>query len=96
MKPLVRARGPGRQGVSAVPEELSKLPPCGVLAETAGGSNPYFASGAGGSRKALIVGFGGLEIGSGGSAQRAGGLPSQWKRLEIRGAGPRRQNYEVR
>lgn len=74
----------------------NRLPPFGVLAETAGGSNPYFATGAGGSLQALIFGFGGLEIGSGGIVQRAGVLPSQWKRLEIRGAGPRRQNYEVR
>mgnify|MGYP002130451069 CR=1 FL=1 len=33
-----------------------------VLAETAGGTNPYFATGAGGSLQALLFGFGGLDI----------------------------------
>ena len=74
----------------------NQLAPFGVLAETAGGSNPYFATGAGGSLQALMFGFGGLEFGSGGIVQRAGVLPSEWKRLELRGVGPRRVNYEVR
>lgn len=74
----------------------NQLPPFGVLAETAGGSNPYFATGAGGSLQAVLFGFGGLDIGKGGISQRKGVLPSQWKKLEIRGAGPRRQTYEVK
>lgn len=72
------------------------LAPFGVLAETAGGNNPYFATGAGGSLQALMFGFGGLDIGKKGLVQRKTALPKQWKRLEIRGAGPRRENYEVR
>src|SRR6185437_861825 len=37
-------------------------PPFGVIAETATGTNPYFATGAGGVLQALLDGFGGLEI----------------------------------
>ena len=95
---LVRAHGPGRQGLSAVLEKLSPKTSCRLSAcwpKRRPAAIPL-ATGAGGSLQALIFGFGGLEIGSGGIAQRAGVLPSQWKRLEIRGAGPRRQNYEVR
>ncbi len=73
----------------------NQLPPFGVLAETAGGSNPYFATGAGGSLQALIFGFGGLAFGSDGITQGPGALPPQWKRLEIRGAGPRKTTYVV-
>lgn len=74
----------------------NRLAPFGVLAETAGGNNPYFATGAGGSLQALMFGFGGLDIGKHGLVQRKTVLPKQWKRLEIRGAGPRRQHYEVK
>ncbi|HEX8059770.1 MAG TPA: glycoside hydrolase family 65 protein, partial [Cyclobacteriaceae bacterium] len=40
----------------------NEVPPFGVLAETAGGTNPYFATGAGGFLQAVIFGFGGLQI----------------------------------
>jgi trehalose/maltose hydrolase-like predicted phosphorylase len=40
----------------------NEVPPFGVLAETAGGNNPYFATGAGGMLQAVISGFGGLKI----------------------------------
>jgi hypothetical protein len=40
----------------------NKVPPFGVLAETAGGTNPYFATGAGGMLQAIIFGFGGLNV----------------------------------
>ena len=37
-------------------------PPFRVIAETKGGTNPYFATGAGGILQALLMGFGGLDI----------------------------------
>ncbi|RYY15901.1 MAG: glycoside hydrolase family 65 protein, partial [Cytophagaceae bacterium] len=36
------------------------LPPFRVIAETKGGTNPYFATGAGGVLQAVLMGFGGL------------------------------------
>jgi trehalose/maltose hydrolase-like predicted phosphorylase len=74
----------------------NQLPPFGVLAETAGGSNPYFATGAGGSLQALLFGLGGLYIGPSGIVQRRGVLPKGWTRLEMRGVGPQRASFEVR
>lgn len=38
------------------------LPPFGVFAETKGGNNPYFLTGAGGVIQSLVYGFGGLDI----------------------------------
>ena len=37
-------------------------PPFRVIAETKGGTNPYFATGAGGIIQCLLMGFGGLDI----------------------------------
>ena len=37
-------------------------PPFRVIAETKGGTNPYFATGAGGILQSVLMGFGGLEI----------------------------------
>ncbi|HVK96210.1 MAG TPA: hypothetical protein VM368_00260, partial [Flavisolibacter sp.] len=37
-------------------------PPFRVIAETKGGTNPYFATGAGGVLQSVLMGFGGLEI----------------------------------
>jgi trehalose/maltose hydrolase-like predicted phosphorylase len=65
----------------------NEVPPFGVIAETAGGTNPYFATGAGGFLQAVIFGFGGLQIGDTGITQLKTKLPSGWKSLEIRGAG---------
>jgi trehalose/maltose hydrolase-like predicted phosphorylase len=73
----------------------NQLAPFGVLAETAGGTNPYFATGAGGSLQALIFGFGGVAIGEKGIVQRKTALPSPWKSLELRGVGPQRATFKV-
>jgi protein-glucosylgalactosylhydroxylysine glucosidase len=73
----------------------NQVAPFGVLAETAGGGNPYFATGAGGTLQALIFGFGGLDITDAGIVQRKTALPAQWKRLEIRGVGVKRANFTV-
>jgi trehalose/maltose hydrolase-like predicted phosphorylase len=48
----------------------NEVPPFGVLAETAGGTNPYFATGAGGMLQAVLSGFGGLEITNDGVVQK--------------------------
>jgi hypothetical protein len=67
-----------------------------VLAESAGGTNPYFATGAGGALQAVLFGFGGLDITDAGPVQRKTALPAGWKRLEIRGAGAQRTTYTAR
>jgi trehalose/maltose hydrolase-like predicted phosphorylase len=74
----------------------NQVPPFGMLAETAGGNNPYFATGAGGALQAVLFGFGGLDITDAGLVQRKTALPANWKRLEIRGAGPQRTTYTVK
>lgn len=73
----------------------NQLPPFGVLAETAGGSNPYFATGAGGSLQALLFGFGGLRIGDNGITQTRQRLPAAWQRLVIKGVGPQHTTVTV-
>lgn len=76
--------------------QKNKLPPFGVLAETAGGTNPYFATGAGGMLQAMLNGFGGLEITSGGIAQLKTALPRGWKSLQLKGIGAQKKTYEVK
>ena len=49
----------------------NEVPPFGVLAETAGGTNPYFATGAGGMLQAVLFGFGGLQITNDGISNQA-------------------------
>ena len=61
----------------------NEVPPFGVLAECAGGNNPYFATGAGGLLQAILAGFGGLAITDEGVIRRNVTLPKGWKRLEI-------------
>jgi len=79
--------------------KLSHLPnkknPFGVLAETAGGSNPYFATGAGGFLQSMLNGFGGLDITPSGIVQVPSSLPPGWKKLTITGVGIGRKTYIV-
>jgi protein-glucosylgalactosylhydroxylysine glucosidase len=70
-------------------------PPFRVIAETKGGTNPYFATGAGGILQAMIMGFGGLDISSTGIVQVPSSLPAGWKKLNITGVGPDKKNYSV-
>lgn len=63
----------------------NEVPPFGVISETAGGTNPYFATGAGGMLQAVLCGFGGLEITDEGIVQKEKRVPKQWKSLEIKG-----------
>ncbi|WP_255478236.1 hypothetical protein [Rhizosphaericola mali] len=71
------------------------LPPFGVIAETKGGTNPYFATGAGGMLQAVINGLGGLDISENGIIQLKTYLPKKWKSLKIKGVGLEKTTYEV-
>jgi kojibiose hydrolase len=72
------------------------LPPFGVIAETAGGTNPYFSTGAGGMLQAMLCGFGGLSITDDGIVQLKTALPAQWKSLKLTGIGTNKNTYSVR
>lgn len=74
---------------------LNEVPPFGVLAETAGGTNPYFATGAGGMLQAVISGFGGLVVRDEGLIQLKSSIPKSWKKLVISGAGPDGATYII-
>jgi trehalose/maltose hydrolase-like predicted phosphorylase len=74
----------------------NEVPPFGVLAETAGGTNPYFATGAGGMLQSVIFGFGGLKIGDTGITQEEKGLPKKWKSLQIKGVGTEKKDFVVK
>ncbi len=74
----------------------NKVPPFGVLAETAGGTNPYFATGAGGFLQTLLYGFGGLDITNKGIGQLKTRLPSAWKSLVLKGIGTERKTFAVK
>jgi trehalose/maltose hydrolase-like predicted phosphorylase len=71
-------------------------PPFRVIAETKGGTNPYFATGAGGVLQAVLMGFGGLEIGPTGITQRKSVLPPHWKSLTLKGIGPSKKSFVIR
>ena len=70
--------------------------PFNVIAETKGGTNPYFATGAGGIIQSLLNGFGGLEITSLGIMQIKSTLPKQWKSLTLTGVGPDKKTFKVK
>lgn len=74
----------------------NEVPPFGVLAETAGGTNPYFATGAGGMLQAVLNGFGGIDINEKGISQLKTKLPSKWKSLTIKGVGPDKKAIVVK
>ena len=71
-------------------------PPFRVIAETKGGTNPYFATGAGGLIQSVIMGFAGLEITPKGLIQVKSKLPSGWKSLTITGVGKDKKTYTVK
>lgn len=71
-------------------------PPFRVIAETKGGTNPYFATGAGGVLQAVLMGFGGLEITPNGINQRKSVLPPHWKSLTLKGIGPGKKSFVIR
>lgn len=68
-------------------------PPFRVIAETKGGTNPYFATGAGGILQSVLMGFGGLEITQQGIIQIRTALPKQWKSVTITGVGVQKKTF---
>ncbi len=68
-------------------------PPFRVIAETKGGTNPYFATGAGGILQSVLMGFGGLEITPTGITQIKTVLPKNWKTLTITGVGKEKKTF---
>lgn len=75
--------------------EPNLLPPFRVIAETKGGTNPYFATGAGGVLQAVLMGFGGLNITPTGITQSKTTLPTGWQAVKITGVGAGRKTYSV-
>jgi protein-glucosylgalactosylhydroxylysine glucosidase len=71
-------------------------PPFRVIAETKGGTNPYFATGAGGMIQSILMGFGGLDITPKGIIQVKSVLPPGWKSLTITGVGPEKKVFSVK
>ena len=71
-------------------------PPFRVIAETKGGTNPYFATGAGGILQSVLMGFGGLEITPKGIIQVKSVLPPGWKSLTLTGIGIEKKTYTVK
>jgi trehalose/maltose hydrolase-like predicted phosphorylase len=76
--------------------EPNLLPPFRVIAETKGGTNPYFSTGAGGILQAMIMGFGGIDITPNGISQVRSVLPKNWKSLKITGVGTEKKTFLVR
>jgi len=70
-------------------------PPLRVIAETKGGTNPYFATGAGGLIQSILMGFGGLDITPKGIVQIKSALPKGWKSLTITGVGVEKKTFTV-
>jgi protein-glucosylgalactosylhydroxylysine glucosidase len=68
-------------------------PPLRVIAETKGGTNPYFATGAGGIIQSVLMGFGGLEITPKGIIQIKSALPNNWKSITITGVGADKKTF---
>ena len=71
-------------------------PPFRVIAETKGGTNPYFATGAGGIFQTVLMGFGGLDITPKGIVQVKSVLPKNWISLNLTGIGPDKKTYVVK
>ena len=73
----------------------NELPPFAVIAETANGTNPYFATGAGGMLQAVLAGFGGLDITDEGIIQLDTKIPPEWERLVIKGVGTENKTFVI-
>lgn len=70
--------------------------PFRVIAETKGGTNPYFATGAGGILQSILMGFGGVDITEKGIVQVPSVLPKGWKSLVITGVGKDKKTISVK
>lgn len=75
--------------------KANEVPPFGVISETAGGTNPYFATGAGGMLQAVLFGFGGIDITEEGVQQIKSSIPESWDKLIITGAGINEETFTV-
>lgn len=73
----------------------NEVPPFSVLAETAGGTNPYFVMGAGGMLQAVLNGFGGLDINDAGINQLKTKLPKKWKSLTLKSVGIQQKTIQI-
>jgi trehalose/maltose hydrolase-like predicted phosphorylase len=74
----------------------NKKNPFGVLSESAGGTNPYFATGAGGLLQSVLFGFGGLDITPQGVIQIKSKLPAKWKSVTLTGIGTDKNTFSVK
>jgi len=74
----------------------NEVPPFAVISETAGGTNPYFATGAGGMLQAALSGFGGLRVTDKGIEQVESVIPKSWKRVTITGVGVEDKTFTVK
>jgi trehalose/maltose hydrolase-like predicted phosphorylase len=81
--------------VFAYSYKRNEVPPFGVISEAAGGTNPYFATGAGGMLQAILSGFGGLDFSEDGIQQIDSTIPKGWKKLIITGVGKEKKTYTV-
>lgn len=70
--------------------------PFRTFAESRGGDNPYFMTGAGGVLQSIMMGFGGLHITDDGVKQKSPILPSNWEKMEIRGIGINENDYIIK
>lgn len=73
--------------------EPNLLPPFRVIAETKGGTNPYFATGAGGILQSVLMGFAGLDITDKGIQQVHSVLPQGWKKITVTGVGVEKKTF---
>ena len=81
--------------VFAYSYKRNEVPPFGVISEAAGGTNPYFATGAGAMLQAVLSGFGGLDIVKDGIQQVDSSIPASWKKLIITGVGRDKKTFSV-
>jgi trehalose/maltose hydrolase-like predicted phosphorylase len=95
---LYTRAGNGEKAFAAFQEAHlpNKKNPFGVLSESAGGTNPYFATGAGGFLQSMLFGFGGLEITPKGITQIKSKLPPGWRSVTLTGIGTAKRTYSVK
>jgi protein-glucosylgalactosylhydroxylysine glucosidase len=82
--------------VFAYSYKRNEVPPFGVISEAAGGTNPYFATGAGGMLQAVLSGFGGLNFTMDGIRQGESSIPKGWGKLIITGVGRNEETFQVK
>ncbi len=81
--------------VFAYSYKRNEVPPFGVISEAAGGTNPYFATGAGGMLQAVLQGFGGLQFAEDGIIQESSSIPAGWRKMTISGIGKEGETFTI-